>query len=187
MFKRKKYRKLTDEELVLIIQQQQDSDGIGILYERYGHLVYGLALNYLKNKNDAEDLTSLVFEQLFSKLQKHTVQHFKSWLYMLSKNECLMFLRKLKPQSDIEHHSFELTENEGNSENKEIQLSILENKIDLLKDEQQQCIRLFYLEEKSYQEVSDTLNIPLNKVKSAIQNGKRNLKILLEQHHEFNK
>lgn len=185
MFKYRKYRQYSDEELVAIIQQQQDVYCIGVLYERYGHLVFGLALNYLKNRNDAEDLTSQVFENLFQKLQKHNVQHFKSWLYMLSKNECLMFLRRKKPTGDIDNHQFREEEPATACEEKEVQLELLEEKIGLLKEEQQQCVRLFYLEEKSYQQVSEELNLPLNKVKSAIQNGKRNLKILLEQHHEF--
>lgn len=185
MFKSRKYRKYSDEELVVRIQQQNDIYCVGILYERYGHLVFGLALNYLKNRNDAEDLTSHVFEQLFNKLQKHAVQHFKSWLYMVSKNECLMTLRKHKPQENIDTNYSSEGESDNNYEEKEIQLELLEEKIGLLKEEQQQCVRLFYLKEKSYQQVSEELNLPLNKVKSAIQNGKRNLKLLLEQHNEF--
>ncbi len=184
MFKRKKYRNYSDEELVAKIQQEQDMYCIGILYERYGHLVFGLALKYLKNTIEAEDLTSHVFEHLFRKLQKHTVHHFKSWLYALSRNECLMVLRKQNHTGDID--AVVIQEEQGDhSEEKEIRLELLEEKIALLKDEQQQCVRLFYLEDKSYQQVSDELGLPLGKVKSAIQNGKRNLKILLEQHHEF--
>jgi len=188
VFKNRKYRKLSDEELVLLIRQEQASHYVGILYERYGHLVFGLALKYLKNKNEAEDLTAHVFEHLFDKLQKHPIQYFKSWLYTLSRNECLMFLRKQKPQSDVSAEMYAIHEDPTEDlVEKEVQLELLEEKIALLKDEQQACIRLFYLEEKSYQQVSDDLNLPLSKVKSAIQNGKRNLKLLLEQHHEFNK
>lgn len=185
MFKHLKYRKYSDEELVVRIRHEKDIYCIGILYERYGHLVFGLALKYLKNRNDAEDLTSHVFENLFKKLQTHTVQHFKSWLYMLSKNECLMILRRQNPQGDYDLALIQEENTVIDSEEKEIKLELLEEKISFLKDEQQKCVRLFYLEEKSYQQVSDELNLPLNKVKSAIQNGKRNLKILLEQHHEF--
>jgi RNA polymerase sigma-70 factor (ECF subfamily) len=185
LFKKKKYHKYSDEELVEKIQQEQDMYCVGVLYERYGHLVFGLALKYLKNRNDAEDLTAHVFESLFNKLQKHNVQHFKSWLYMLSKNECLMILRKQNPQGDYDLTFIQDEEVSGKFEEKEIKLELLEEKIGFLKDEQQQCVRLFYLEEKSYQQVSDELKLPLSKVKSAIQNGKRNLKILLEQHHEF--
>lgn len=188
MFKNKKYRKLSDEELVLLIRQEQASQCIGILYERYGHLVFGLALKYLKNKNEAEDLTAHVFEHLFNKLQKHTIQNFKSWLYTLSRNECLMFLRKQQPQGNVSAEMYALQEEPAEDlAEKEIKLELLEEKMTLLKDEQHACIRLFYLEEKSYQQVSDELKLPLSKVKSAIQNGKRNLKLLLEQHHEFNK
>ncbi len=184
MFKHRKYRKYSDEELVVKVKEQQDMFCIGILYERYGHLVFGLSLKYLKNSNDAEDLTSKVFESLFQKLQIHTVQHFKSWLYMLSKNECLMLLRKGHKNNEIDIDVIQIEASNENLE-LEVRLDLLEKKIDLLKDEQQQCVRLFYLEEKSYQQISEQLNLPINKVKSAIQNGKRNLKILLEQHHEF--
>lgn len=187
MFNNQKYRKYSDEELVVLIQQEQKIRCVGILYERYGHLVFGLALNYLKNKEDAQDLVSHVFENMYTKLQKHTVQHFKSWLYTLSKNECLMILRKKSTRGEIDLQESIIGEGSDNVqyEEKELQLELLEQQIVLLKPEQQQCIRLFYLEEKSYQQVSEELDLPLNKVKSAIQNGKRNLKLLLEQHHEF--
>lgn len=184
MFKHRKYRKYSDEELVVKVKEQQDMFCIGILYERYGHLVFGLALKYLKNSNDAEDLTSKVFESLFQKLQNHSVQHFKSWLYMLSKNECLMLLRKGNKNNEIDIDIIQIEASNENIE-LEVRLDLLEKKIEQLKDDQQQCVRLFYLEEKSYQQISEQLSLPINKVKSAIQNGKRNLKILLEQHHEF--
>lgn len=188
MFKTRKYRKLTDGELVALIQSRGELQAIGVLYERYGHLVYGLALNYLKNKNDAEDVTSSVFEQLLTKIKRSEIQYFKSWLYTVAKNECLMFLRKLKPTQDIEVNLQHL--NESSDENYalgEAQLNALEKEIAALKLEQKQCIQLFYLENKSYQQISDMVDLPVSKVKSAIQNGKRNLKISLEQYHEFKK
>lgn len=186
MFKHRKYQNFTDEELVSKIQQDNDIYCLGILYERYGHLVYGLALKYLTNKNDAEDVTSHLFESLVKKIQTNAIQQFKSWLYTVSKNECLMFIRRSKKMN---YSNLDLTTIEETSDDidiKEIQFELLEQKIKTLKPDQQNCIRLFYLEEKSYKEISVELNCSINQVKSSIQNGKRNLKILLDQHHEFN-
>lgn len=177
---RQKYRSMQDAELVLQFRSNTRKQGalLGEIYTRYGHLVMGTAMKYLKNRMDAEDLTMKLFEGLTKKLTKHDVQHLKSWLYMVTRNECLMVLRKKGlPTTELDDRS--QTDNSSFDEEKELQLSELEKAINDLKDEQKKCIELFYLESKSYQEVADLLNMDLKKVKSAIQNGKRNLKIRL--------
>lgn len=186
LFKRKAYREKSDEELVAIYKNDQHTECIGILYERYGHLVMGTCMKYLKNVVDAEDVTMQIFETLHHKLLKHEITYFKSWLYMVTKNECFMLFRK----KGIKTSSIEITElqDETNQDSltiKEHKLSLLEEVIPLLKEEQRICIELFYLKELSYQQISDQLNMSLMNVKSAIQNGKRNLKIRLEERNEF--
>ena len=183
--KRKKYKQLEDHELLNTYRDSGASDVIGEFYRRYGHLVMGTAMKYLKNQFDAEDLVMNLFEKLPGKLQSHNIQHFKSWLYMVTKNECLMLLRKKG------HVTAEITrELEASDEleltiKKEEQYNALEEAIEDLKEEQQSCIKLFYLESRSYQEISALLQLDLKKVKSAIQNGKRNLKLNLEGRNEF--
>lgn len=184
-FRRKKYHSYSDEQLVNAYKMEWDKFYISLLYERYSHLVMGTALNYLKNRTEAEDITMNVFESLFEKLKVHDVVNFKSWLYMVTRNECLMFLRKVKRAVPIELESIS-EETESDLEHKEIQLDLLASQIETLKSEQRKCIELFYLEQQSYQEISDALSISIKQVKSAIQNGKRNLKILLEKENEFN-
>lgn len=185
--KRKKYRLLEDAELIALYKESRDKDAFAVLYERYGHLVMGTCMKYLKDEMEAQDLTSKVFEELGDKIVRHEIEYFKGWLYRLAKNECLMFLRKQKTRF-LNSHQVELLE-EGNTheqpESREAQLTLMEKSLALLKSEQERCLRLFYLEDKSYQEVSDLLQISLNQVKSAIQNGKRNLKIILIQNDEF--
>jgi RNA polymerase sigma factor (sigma-70 family) len=61
-------------------------------------------------------------------------------------------------------------------------METLKKCIDQLKDEQKECIKLFYLEEKCYQEIAESTSYELKKVKSYIQNGKRNLRICMDQH-----
>ena len=186
--KRKKYKLKTDEELVDLFKNDRSSLCIAILYERYSHLVMGTCLKYLKNEVESQDITMQIFEDLHSKILKHNIQFFKSWLYMVTKNDCFMFLRKKGIMSSTDTlEKYEQEDNYSELESKEIHLQLLEKAIEKLKPEQKQCVTLFYLEEKSYQEISLELNIPLLKVKSAIQNGKRNIKIQLEEKDEFKK
>ena len=186
--KRKKYKLKTDEELVDLFKNDRSSLCIAILYERYSHLVMGACLKYLKNEVESQDMTMQIFEDLHSKILKHNIQFFKSWLYMVTKNDCFMFLRKKGIISSTDTlEKYEQEDNYSELESKEIHLQLLEKAIEKLKPEQKQCVTLFYLEEKSYQEISLELNIPLLKVKSSIQNGKRNIKIQLEEKDEFKK
>jgi RNA polymerase sigma-70 factor (ECF subfamily) len=142
-------------------------------------------MKYLKDEFEAEDLTSKIFEELGTKILKHSIDYFKGWLYRLTKNECLMHLRKQKT-TFLNQVQIDLLIEEGEkSESIETKLVVLENTLSQLKEEQEKCLRLFYLENKSYQEVSDLLKLDMNQVKSAIQNGKRNLKLILIQNDEF--
>jgi RNA polymerase sigma factor (sigma-70 family) len=179
-----KFRQYTDQELIACFVKEQCEHTIPILYERYAHLVMGSCMKYLKHVENAEDVTMRIFAELGTKLTHHSVQHFKSWLYQVTKNECLQFLRKNKPNQTvlIEQLTCDYEIGLETYYEKELVLTQLEKAIQELKPEQQMCIRLFYLEQKSYQEVSDQLKLSLNTVKSAIQNGKRNIKIWMDRH-----
>jgi RNA polymerase sigma-70 factor (ECF subfamily) len=186
-FRLKKYRQCSDEELILLFKEKQDSAFIGILYERYSHLVMGVALKYLKNVEESQDITSKIFEELPSKLAKHSVDFFKSWLYRVTMNEAFQVLRKKGVEiSTDQFPMLEMeTSNQEEIQSKENQLEALEKAIEELKPEQKKCIQLFYLQEKSYAEIAQELNLELMKVKSYIQNGKRNIKLQLEELKEF--
>ncbi len=183
--KRVTYHQLSDEDLVLHFQDGGASEIIGEIYKRYGHLVMGTCMKYLKNANDAEDMTMSIFERLPEKLKDHTIERFKSWLYMVTKNECLMLLRKKGRVTTEITKELEAQEDLHLVEEKEIQYTLLEAAIQELKEEQRSCIELFYLEKRSYQEITSMLKLDVKKVKSAIQNGKRNLKLILENRNEF--
>ena len=183
--KRTKYKSLSDEELLSLYKEKQSSEILGEYYQRYGHLVMGTSMKYLKNKFDAEDLVMNLFEKLPKKLLSHNIANFKSWLYMVTKNECLMLLRKKGNLTSTLTRELEDTNEVELKIEKETQLELLEDAIEDLKAEQKECIKLFYIESKSYQEITELLRLDIKKVKSAIQNGKRNLKINLEGRNEF--
>ncbi|WP_134088942.1 RNA polymerase sigma factor [Olivibacter sp. XZL3] len=160
---------------------------LGALYEPYMPLVYGVCLKYLKDEALSEDAVMQIFEQLIKKLRIHTVSNFKSWLYSFARNYCLMALRAANKGNTvpIDENSFmenELIEHPSLGEDTlESKLTLMENCLQQLNTEQRVCVRLFYLDQKCYKEIADITGYDLNKVKSYIQNGKRNLKICMEK------
>lgn len=152
------------------------------------HLVYGVCFNYLKDEEASNDAVMHIFEELVTKLKIHTVQNFKSWLYVLARNHCLMLLRaaskniSVKLDANImENRAFEHLDIDDTKENR---LNVMEKCLKELPEEQRKSINLFYLQEKCYKEVSEITGYDMLKVKSYIQNGKRNLKICIEKNSE---
>lgn len=181
---RNKYRSYDDSELITLYKERQRPVILGEFYQRYAHLVMGTAMKYLKNVHEAEDLTMNLFEKLPAKLIQHEIKHFKSWLYMVTKNECLMLLRKTRNVVDAPHIEAEDSSEDAPFDITDEMIESLRRTINELKEPQLSCIKLFYMEQKSYVEISGLLHLDIKTVKSAIQNGKRNLKIKLENSHE---
>ncbi|SEN23681.1 RNA polymerase sigma-70 factor, ECF subfamily [bacterium A37T11] len=176
----------SEQELLFNYRVSGDLELLGLLYEPYMSLIYGLCLKYLKDEAKSEDAVMQIFEQLIGKLRIHEVSHFKSWLYTLARNHCLMELRSADkhPHISIEETFVEFEHFEHpaiTGDPLEEKLTIMEQCVQQLNADQQQCIRLFYLEEKCYKEVAEITGFDLNKVKSCIQNGKRNLKICMDK------
>jgi RNA polymerase sigma-70 factor (ECF subfamily) len=148
-------------------------------------LVYGVCLKYLKESEDAKDATINIFEELVVKLQKHEIDQFKGWLYKLAKNHCLMRLRSNKKASfvktDISLMQLEDNVHLNGALEDETQLEHLQSCLQQLTSEQRQIIELFYLEGKCYNEIVTQTGIEWNKVRSYIQNGRRNLKICMDK------
>ena len=185
--KRKKIA-ATDDELLNEFLKSQDLEVLGILYERYMHLVYGLCIKYLHNREESKDAVMQIFESLIIEIPKYEIKNFKSWLYVVSKNFCLMKIRKEKSEQKKEDKYFaeEIMEStiEMHPIEQEQQTDIqkkLKECIEKLKSEQKQCVQLFYFDNKCYKEIAGQLQLEERKVKSYIQNGKRNLKICLEK------
>ncbi|MDW3650755.1 MAG: sigma-70 family RNA polymerase sigma factor [Bacteroidia bacterium] len=187
-FRKKKHiKERSDDELVQGYKDSGEAEYVGELFERYTHMVYLVCMKYLKDPMEAEDMSMVIFEKLMKDLPKYEVRNFKYWLHTVSKNQCLVFLDKQKRKRHKEDNYQDMQQ--GIVENgvefdlideKEIQLSNLEEAITMLNEGQQECIKLFYLQKKSYVEVAEMTGYDLKKVKSYIQNGKRNLKKHLE-------
>ncbi|WP_183866307.1 RNA polymerase sigma factor [Pedobacter cryoconitis] len=174
-----------DAALLLRYKSTGSLDALGALYNRYMHLVYGVCLNYFKEEEASKDAVMQIFEELVVKLKIHEVQNFKSWLHVLTRNHCLMALRKLAKNNTV---SIDDTFVENTDfvhldidDTKETQLTVMEKCMETLTEEQRKSVDLFYLQEKCYKEVAELTGYEMVKVKSYIQNGKRNLKICIEK------
>lgn len=179
---------LSDQALIAQYKETRDNHCVGELYTRYTHLILATSKKYLTNNDEARDAAQDIFEELLTKLLVHEVSNFKSWLYSLVRNHCLMKIRKVKGITEVDVHdekiensfmespSFEHLEDGTLSEAEQIQRALGQ-----LKEHQRLCVELFFLREMSYKEVSERTGFELSQVKSYIQNGKRNLQLILSK------
>lgn len=184
----KKRSKLSDEELIQKYRRDHRKQWVGELFNRHAHLVFGVCLKYMKNESDAKDATLTLFEKLLSDLKSKDIEKFRHWIYVVTRNHCLMILRK----RSADNRNFQALNGNEDPESetaevvlRETKLTRLEEAMETLKDEQRQCVQLFYLEKKCYKQIAETTGFSEKQVKSFIQNGKRNLKIKLLEHDEF--
>lgn len=175
---------ITDKELLNLYYTNHENKWIGILLQRYTLLLLGICMKYLKNEEAAKDAVQQIFLKAITEIKKYEIAYFKSWIYVLAKNYCLMQLRN-------KNIIIELSETHLENADEKIDTSILfakeqsynqlEVAINQLNTEQKTCISLFYLNQKSYLQIAQSTGFSLLQVKSFIQNGKRNLKLIMQK------
>ncbi|MDQ6812962.1 MAG: sigma-70 family RNA polymerase sigma factor [Bacteroidota bacterium] len=176
---------LSDAALLELYRQDWQQDVLAQLFLRYTDLVYGTCIKYLGDQEQAKDSVMNIYYELVEKVKKHEIDHFKSWLYVVTKNHCLMQTRVNKKLTTVgldpqvmQSEDFSHLENVFE---KERQLEKLGGCMQKLNEEQRQTVRLFYLENKCYNEITVITGFDWNKVRSLVQNGRRNLKICMEE------
>ena len=180
-----KFNQLSDQQLLENFYARHENEWLGILLQRYTLLLLGVCMKYMKNEEEAKDCVQHIFLKVIEELHKYKVEYFKSLLYMVAKNHCLMKLRykQGKISTEIETQTIAAPEESNKNELQETDhiLDVMEGSLQELNNEQQQCVTLCYLQKKSYQQISEMTGFTMMQVKSHIQNGKRNLKILIEK------
>ena len=167
-------------------KESGDIDHLGKLYQRYMDLVFGVCLKYFKEAERSKDAVMDIFDELNTKLRQHEVDNFKGWLHVLARNHCLMQLRSPRNMKTTEFNPAFMQSGQNTHLNhealdKEENYKKLEQCIELLPAEQKQTVELFYLEKKCYNEIAAITGHEWSKVRSYIKNGKRNLKICMEE------
>jgi len=188
IFTSQKHKKLSDKDLIVSFRQHGDTAMIDELFNRYGHHVLSICYHYLKSADESKDAVIEIFQKLLKTLEKEEIKQINRWLSIVTRNHCISKLRKVSRKKivylesndldkmyvenfDLERHIIERDER-----NRLNQVKIAFKKLNIW---QRKCLLLFYDYEKSYREIAETLGITLGQVKSHIQNGKRNLRIIL--------
>ncbi|MCW3080131.1 sigma-70 family RNA polymerase sigma factor [Segetibacter sp.] len=176
---------IEDKELLNRFYSDGNNQWLGILLQRYTLLLYGVCNKYLKDEEEAKDAVQQIFLKVITEVQKYKVDYFKSWLYMVAKNLCLMKIREKHGRVPLEISDKFAAAEDGFSKTdllkKDQTLSLIEEGLKELNAEQKLCLTLFYLQKQTYQQITDFTGFNLLQVKSYIQNGKRNLKLIVEK------
>lgn len=162
---------------------------LGALYEPYMDMVFGICFKYLREEEECKDAVMQIFEKLVSDLRQHDVSNFKSWLHSVARNHCLMKLRVSRVAIGQGSQDDQIQELEAVSDDEVFmldgQLDALDGCLQKLVNEQRVSIELFYLQNKCYRDIVGETGFEIGKVKSYIQNGKRNLKICMESNGSY--
>ena len=189
LFKKKEY--VSDEELLKRYKETSNKEVFADLFKKHATVVYGTCLFYLQDKDEAQDATMQLFEKLMIDINNREIDNFKGWLSFVVRNHCISLIRKQKSQTknvklyyefEYQDVNFEI-EDAINRVGDEQMLGQMKNCLPKLKEAQRICIELFYLKNKSYQDIANETGYTLNEIKSYIQNGKRNLKLLIEEQY----
>jgi len=181
-----KYKNTTDQQLLDNFYADRNPEWLGILLPRYTLLLLGVCMKYLKNEEEAKDCVQQIFLKVITELNKYRVDFFKSWIYMVAKNHCLMKIRDGHGKMPVELTERYMSTTDEQTDTQSLMqndrtMELMAEVLQELSAEQQQCVTLFYLQKKSYQQISEATGFTLMQVKSYIQNGKRNLRLMMEQ------
>lgn len=177
-----------DEDLLAQLRKG-DLGALGVLWDRYAHLLLGVALKYLKDGERSKDAVVQLFADLPGLLARHRVERFRPWVHAVMRNRCLLLLRDERRGIALQE-DLVVAEDPGEGEARilhEADLQRLASAITQLHEMQRTCITLFHLERLSYQQVADRTGLSVEHVRSHLQNGRRNLRIILERHGQANR
>ena len=178
---------MTDQDLLEKFRQSGDNNWLGILLERFTLLLFGVCMKYLKNEEEAKDAVQQIFLKALTEIPKYKIDYIKSWLYTIARNHCLMKLRDKGKQTVEINDNMPITQPEEGEDQrllylmKDREYTLMNEALDELTPEQKTCIKEFYLAKKTYHQIAEQTGFNYLQVKSYIQNGKRNLKILLQK------
>jgi len=152
------------------------------LVELYSKKIFHLAFSMVRNETQAEDMTQEALLRIWKGLPGyHGGASLSTWIYTIGRNTCLTELKKraAHPTASIQDPELESSMEALpalHSMDRETGVAMdVKHQLEQLPDKYRQVLTLFYLEEKSYQEVSDLLSVPLGTVKALLFRAKKQL------------
>lgn len=171
----------SDESIIRAYKQTRKKRLLGPLFKKYNEKLFGLAYYYLSERESAMDSVMETYEVVLKSIDNKEITYYKGWILSICKNICLKKIRDGKQFSELKEVSDTFMENDADEVYNDETIEKVLELIPQLKENQKVCVEAFYLQSKSYEEISALYGMSFKEVKSHIQNGKRNLKILFEK------
>ena len=158
--------------------ENKDERAFEELYTKYNKLVYSIAFSVLKNKEDSENIVQIVFEKVW-KMNKEKLPNKNelNWLYTVSKNEAINYLKTIKHELDFDDVYY--IENDNNEINEIIEKDRFNKIIAKLNKQEQEIVTLRIISDFSFKEISKMLGIPIGTVQWKYYKSLNTLKMLL--------
>ena len=175
------FDKRQEDKQLIGLALDGDQKAYETLLNKYRNLVFSIMLKMIRNPQEAEDLTQEAFMKAFNSLSSFNDEFaFSTWLMKIASNNCIDYLRKRKLRTYSIHEpiqykdekiEIDIPDQDAGPEKKMIQSEkreIIENAINELPERYRHVIILRHKEEKSYEEISELLNLPLGTIKAQI-------------------
>ncbi len=183
------HTELTDSNIISNILRG-DQHQYALLVTKYQSFVFTIVLSYIKNREDAEEVSQDVFIKAYRSLADFRgTSKFSTWLYTISTTTSITFLRKKKLQiQSLEHEGvYELAENiDGGMKANQVELkskfAMVNNAIALLNEDDAEIVTLFYKCEQTLEEISDILQTEPNTIKVRLHRARGKLKEKMQKH-----
>lgn len=166
----------------------------GELMERYRESIYYMMFKMVKNQDDADDLTIEAFGKAFSRLEQYSPTFaFSTWLFKIASNNCIDFMRKKRVKVTSMDTGYTTSSGEviyfdtrsyGQDPEEAIiytqKVKHMRNLVEKLKPRYRELVELRYFDELSYEEIAESLNLPLGTVKAQLFRARDYLAVLME-------
>jgi len=169
----------TDEDIVKAYQDAKDKNLLAPLFKKYIDSLVGLAYYYISDRESSKDIVMEVYETILRQIDSKEITNFKGWAMSMCRKKCLKYLRDKKQITELSNIPEIFVESEEEVEYIDEHVEKLRESIEKLKDDQRICVEAFFLQGKSYKDLEEELGMEYKQIKTHIQNGKRNLKILM--------
>lgn len=175
------YRNLGDTELMYSIVVKNDQKAFNTFFNRYAHIVFGIALKYTKDKTKSEEIVQKVFQEIWQMQTIPKIQQIKIWLYLFTKTTCLGTIRNtpidtINILQSQERYDLEIENMANLGLDNNLLVQLIENNFDKLPHEQKQCLHGFYINQFFLQQTAEDTGHSYNQVKNYIQLGRRFIK-----------
>lgn len=173
---------LTDEECAARVQRG-DKEAFGLLVDRYEAKLLRYGRKFLPTRQDIEDVVQDVFVSAYRNIRSFdTAQRFSPWIYRIAHNAFVDGLKKNKrspfilPDFDT-FISYPIADGSVERERERKEMRVMIDKgLNQMSAKYREALILYYLEELSYKEIADVLEVPIGTVGARVKRGKDELK-----------